>query len=100
MTQTPGPDRSFAVYTDAQGRPKCVTGAGIIPLTAETYAALVELQSNLVIALDCFEPLGGIPVPVKQAVMRSMSTLWTDLFLAHIFHAIEHGIEPEPDEVH
>ena len=74
------------VCIDQAGDPQCVAGAGLIEMPDERFAALADLGMHLQLAITCREMMGGIPVPVKQAVGRALVTAQRELAAAHILH--------------
>lgn len=91
-------DSHLIVSADGGGDVQCFTGAGCIQISAETFAAMVELRDNLSLALDCLDVFAGVPIPVKQSIMRSISTARQGLFHAHLMHDMKHGVSE--GEVH
>jgi hypothetical protein len=84
---------------------QCVGGPGCIEISAESREKLSTLYADLGLAIDCLEVFGGVPIPVKQAVLRGMSGVRDALALDHILHslgdgedaALEHALELEAD---
>ena len=85
----PANPRDRMVYIDEAGEPQCATGAGLIPVSGDCLKHLNELRGHLELALACAAQLGGIPVPVKQALQRELAESQGRLAGAHLLHDLE-----------
>jgi uncharacterized protein YbbK (DUF523 family) len=75
------------VYVDRAGEPQCVEGGAVMRISDEAFRMLEDLRGHLELAIACREVFGGIPVPVKQALLRSMIENHERLAFAHILHS-------------
>ena len=70
-------------YVDAKGDVACVTAErGLIRIPVEFNGTLQTLDRDLRLALDCVEVFGGIPIPVLQAILRSIEPAQAALDMA------------------
>jgi len=73
----------FLTYVDHTGQLACITASGgTLLIPAEFKDALQVLSNDLLLALDCIEAFGGVPLPVAQAILRNIEPTHTALDLA------------------
>lgn len=60
------------VYIDQHGNAKCVSAKAVSAMPSEFGDCLQTLCADMLIALECIDLFGGIPVPVAKAILRNM----------------------------
>jgi hypothetical protein len=87
------------VYIDSRdATPHCATCEGIVATPPGFSGELNALIGDLQLALDCIAIFGGVPIPVKQDLVRKMASMRDALAANHILHDVMRaGGESEGD---
>ena len=82
------------VYIDSRdATPHCATCEGIVTTPPGFSAELDALIGDMRLALGCIGIFGGIPIPVKQDLIRKMSAVRNILGDNHLLHDLAHELK-------
>jgi hypothetical protein len=65
-------DEDRVVYIDHAGKAQCVSAKAVAKLPTSFDEALTTLCADIQLALDCIRLLGGVPIPVAEAILRNI----------------------------